>query len=107
MGQSSNDSFPTVMHIAAVQQIVGETIPALGHLHAALDAKAQAFDSIIQIGRTHPMAATPLTLAQEFSGSAIPVPHAIPRLPTPTERQLPPAPGRPPVAPSPTPLPPP
>src|SRR3546814_4325060 len=41
MGQSSNDSFPTVMHIAAVQQIVGETIPALGHLHAALDAKAQ------------------------------------------------------------------
>src|SRR3546814_8627885 len=41
MGQSSNDSFPTVMHIAAVQKIVGETIPALGHLHAALDAKAQ------------------------------------------------------------------
>src|SRR3546814_15705080 len=51
MGQSSNDSFPTVMHIAAVQKIVGETIPALGHLHAALDAKAQAFEKIIKIGR--------------------------------------------------------
>src|SRR3546814_3823533 len=55
MGQSSNDSFPTVMHIAAVQKIVGEMIPALGHLHAALDAKAQAFEKIIQIGRTHLM----------------------------------------------------
>src|SRR3546814_9924756 len=55
MGQSSNDSFPTVMHIAAVQKIVGETIPALGHLHAALDAKAQAFEKIIKIGRTHLM----------------------------------------------------
>src|SRR3546814_887813 len=70
MGQSSNDSFPTVMHIAAVQKIVGETIPALGHLHAALDAKAQAFEKIIKIGRTHLMDATPLTLGQEFSGYA-------------------------------------
>src|SRR3546814_6930702 len=48
MGQSSNDSFPTVMHIAAVQKIVGETIPALGHLHAALDARSEAHTSELQ-----------------------------------------------------------
>src|SRR3546814_6328225 len=88
MGQESNDIFPTVMHIAAVQQIVGETIPALGHLHAALDAKAQAFDSIIKIGRTHLMDATPLTLGQEFSGYAIQVAYGIKRLQSATERLL-------------------
>src|SRR3546814_3777403 len=87
MGQESNDIFPTVMHIAAVQQIVGETIPALGHLHAALDAKAQAFDSIIKIGRTHLMDATPLTLGQEFSGYAIQVAYGIKRLQSATERR--------------------
>src|SRR3546814_13644653 len=88
MGQSSNDSFPTVMHIAAVQKIVGETIPALGHLHAALDAKAQAFEKIIKIGRTHLMDATPLTLGQEFSGYATQVASGIKRLETATERLL-------------------
>src|SRR3546814_3105432 len=77
MGQSSNDSFPTVRHIAAVQKIVGETIPALGHLHAALDAKAQAFEKIIKIGRTHMMDATPLTLGQEFGGYATQVRKSI------------------------------
>jgi fumarate hydratase class II len=88
MGQSSNDTFPTVMHIAAVQKIVGETIPALGHLHAALDAKAQAFDRIIKIGRTHLMDATPLTLGQEFSGYATQVAYGVKRLEGATERLL-------------------
>ena len=69
-GQSSNDSFPTAMHIAAVRQLTEETVPALGRLHAALDAKAKAFADIIKIGRTHLMDATPLTLGQEFSGYA-------------------------------------
>ncbi len=69
-GQSSNDSFPTAMHIAAVRQLVEETVPALGRLHAALDTKATAFAEIIKIGRTHLMDATPLTLGQEFSGYA-------------------------------------
>ena len=88
MGQSSNDTSPTVMHIAAVQKIVGETIPALGHLHAALDAKAQAFDKIIKIGRTHLMDATPLTLGQEFSGYATQVAYGVKRLEAATERLL-------------------
>ena len=69
-GQSSNDSFPTAMHIAAVRQLVEETVPALGRLYAALDSKATAFADIIKIGRTHLMDATPLTLGQEFSGYA-------------------------------------
>ncbi|WP_420349613.1 class II fumarate hydratase [Pelagibius sp.] len=88
MGQSSNDTFPTVMHIAAVQKIVGETIPALGHLHAALDAKAKAFEGIIKIGRTHLMDATPLTLGQEFSGYATQVAYGIKRLEGATERLM-------------------
>ena len=69
-GQSSNDCFPTAMHIAAVRELVEETVPALGRLHAALDAKAEDFADIIKIGRTHLMDATPLTLGQEFSGYA-------------------------------------
>ncbi|HIC79955.1 MAG TPA: class II fumarate hydratase [Kiloniellaceae bacterium] len=88
MGQSSNDTFPTVMHIAAVQKIVGETVPALGHLHAALDAKAKAFEGIIKIGRTHLMDATPLTLGQEFSGYATQVAYGIKRLEGATERLM-------------------
>jgi fumarate hydratase class II len=68
MSQSSNDTFPTVMHIAAVELIRGETIPALERLHGALDAKAKAFAGIVKNGRTHLMDATPLTLGQEFSG---------------------------------------
>ncbi|NIA68578.1 class II fumarate hydratase [Pelagibius litoralis] len=88
MGQSSNDTFPTVMHIAAVQKIVGETIPSLGRLHAALDTKAKAFDKIIKIGRTHLMDATPLTLGQEFSGYATQVAYGIKRLEGSIERLM-------------------
>lgn len=73
MGQSSNDSFPTAMHIAAAEQVVHELIPALEGLHAALDAKSNEFKSIIKIGRTHLQDATPITLGQEFSGYA----HAV------------------------------
>lgn len=67
-GQSSNDTFPTAMHIAAGEQINHELIPALKHLHSALDKKAKAFADIIKIGRTHLQDATPVTLGQEFSG---------------------------------------
>ena len=80
LGQSSNDSFPTAMHIAAVQQIAGETVPALGRLQAALDDKAGAFEAIVKIGRTHLMDATPLTLGQEFSGYAKQVEYGVARL---------------------------
>jgi fumarate hydratase class II len=69
-GQSSNDTFPTVMHIAAVEEITRRLLPALAHLHNALDAKAREFADIIKIGRTHTQDATPLTLGQEFSGYA-------------------------------------
>ncbi len=80
MGQSSNDTFPTAMHIAAATLISGETIPALTALHKALDAKAKAFKKIIKIGRTHLMDATPLTLGQEFSGYAKQVENGIKRV---------------------------
>ena len=66
--QSSNDTFPTAMHIAAVTEISKELLPALRHLHSALAAKAAEFSDIIKIGRTHLQDATPLTLGQEFSG---------------------------------------
>ncbi|KAF9654253.1 fumarate hydratase [Thelephora ganbajun] len=68
MSQSSNDTFPTAMHVAAVLEIRQNLIPALTELRDALDAKAKAFDRIIKIGRTHLQDATPLTLGQEFSG---------------------------------------
>mgnify|MGYP000157887802 FL=1 len=68
MGQSSNDSFPTAMHIATAEQAVHELIPALEHLRAALDGKAKEFKDIVKIGRTHLQDATPITLGQEFSG---------------------------------------
>ena len=80
MGQSSNDSFPTAMHIAAVEQIERGTIAALEGLRAALETKAKAFERIIKIGRTHLMDATPLTLGQEFSGYAKQVEYGIDRL---------------------------
>ncbi len=69
-GQSSNDSFPSAMHIAAGEEISHRLVPALKMLHAALDAKAKAFKDIIKIGRTHLQDATPVTLGQEFSGYA-------------------------------------
>ena len=68
--QSSNDTFPTAMHIAAALQIRDHLIPALAHLHKALEGKARAFAKIIKNGRTHTQDATPLTLGQEFSGYA-------------------------------------
>ena len=66
--QSSNDTFPTAMHIAAAEQISGLLLPAIKTLRDTLDAKADAFQDIIKIGRTHLMDAVPLTLGQEFSG---------------------------------------
>ena len=70
MGQSSNDTFPTAMHIATATVARDVLLPGLEKLHAALDAKARAFEGIIKIGRTHTQDATPLTLGQEFSGYA-------------------------------------
>jgi len=68
MSQSSNDTFPTAMHIAAVEEIHRSLLPAVGKLRDALDAKAKEFADIVKIGRTHLMDAVPLTLGQEFSG---------------------------------------
>ena len=86
-GQSSNDTFPTAMHIAAVEQVTGELQPALDILHNSLSTKAAAFKKIVKIGRTHLQDATPLTLGQEFSGYATQVKYgqariksALPRL---------------------------
>ncbi|TVR84166.1 MAG: class II fumarate hydratase [Rhodospirillales bacterium] len=69
-GQSSNDTFPTAMHIAAAEEINNRLLPALRALHVALGAKADEFTDIVKIGRTHTQDATPLTLGQEFSGYA-------------------------------------
>jgi fumarate hydratase, class II len=81
-GQSSNDSFPTAMHIAAVEEIRHRLLPALRHLHAALAAKAKEFADIIKVGRTHLQDATPLTLGQEFSAYARQVELGIARIET-------------------------
>jgi fumarate hydratase, class II len=80
MSQSSNDSFPTAIHIAAVEEIVRQLVPALEHLHAALLAKSKDFATIVKIGRTHLQDAVPLTLGQEFSGYTAQVESAIARL---------------------------
>ncbi|KAI8966924.1 fumarate hydratase [Mycotypha africana] len=80
MSQSSNDTFPTAMHVAAVVEITHRLIPALTQLRDALDAKAKEFDSIIKIGRTHLQDATPLTLGQEFSGYTQQVSYGIARV---------------------------
>jgi fumarate hydratase class II len=80
MSQSSNDAFPTAMHIAAAQGIVADLIPALTTLLEALRAKEKAFARIVKIGRTHTQDATPLTLGQEFSGYAAQVDSGIARL---------------------------
>ena len=73
--QSSNDVFPTAMHVAAVDAITNRLLPAVAKLRTTLAAKAQAFDSIVKIGRTHLQDATPLTLGQEFSGYAAQLAH--------------------------------
>ncbi|HEX5612618.1 MAG TPA: class II fumarate hydratase [Burkholderiales bacterium] len=70
LGQSSNDVFPTAMHIAAARSLTGEVLPALEQLRSTLDGKRAQFDAIVKIGRTHLQDATPLTLGQEFSGYA-------------------------------------
>lgn len=82
MGQSSNDTFPTIMHIAAMLALHEQLFPALQHLHEALNQKAKDFASIIKIGRTHLMDATPLTLGQEFSGYAQQIKYGIMRVKT-------------------------
>ncbi|MBR1157891.1 class II fumarate hydratase [Bradyrhizobium elkanii] len=80
MSQSSNDSFPTAMHIAAASRMVADLIPALTELHRALRNKEKAFARIVKIGRTHTQDATPLTLGQEFSGYAAQVESGMARL---------------------------
>ncbi len=78
--QSSNDTFPTAMHIAAVTEIAAHLLPALEHLRTALASKAAAWDGILKIGRTHLQDATPITLGQEFSAFAVQVEHGIARV---------------------------
>jgi fumarate hydratase class II len=80
MSQSSNDSFPTAMHIAAARNITADLIPALAELHRALRQKEKSFSRIVKIGRTHTQDATPLTLGQEFSGYAAQVESGLARL---------------------------
>src|ERR671939_221484 len=77
LGQSSNDVFPTAMHIAAARALEGEVLPALEQLRATLAKKRDAFADIIKIGRTHLQDATPLSLGQEFSGYVAQLEHAI------------------------------
>ena len=79
-GQSSNDSFPTAMHIAAVRQVHDAVLPALDRLAGALEGKAKEFAKIIKIGRTHLQDATPVTLGQEFGGYAQQVRNGIDRV---------------------------
>ncbi|KAK9810818.1 hypothetical protein WJX73_009661 [Symbiochloris irregularis] len=78
--QSSNDTFPTVMHIAAVNELTGNVIPSLEGLHKALKAKSDEFHDIIKIGRTHTQDATPLRLGQEFGGYATQVAYGVERV---------------------------
>jgi fumarate hydratase class II len=80
MSQSSNDTYPTAMHIACAEQITHDLLPALRKLHEALVLKSHAWKDIIKIGRTHTQDATPLTLGQEFSGYATQVANGILRI---------------------------
>ncbi len=80
MSQSSNDTFPTAMHIACALEVIERLLPALRHLHGALDSKAKAWANIIKIGRTHTQDATPITLGQEFSGYAKQIENGIARI---------------------------
>ncbi len=80
MSQSSNDTYPTAMHIACAEEIEHRLLPALKHLHKALAEKVTAWKDIIKIGRTHTQDATPLTLGQEFSGYAAQVSNGIARI---------------------------
>ena len=80
LGQSSNDSFPTAVHIAAVTELERRLLPALGHLHKTLEAKAVEFGHVIKIGRTHCQDATPVTLGQVFGGYAAQVEDSVDRV---------------------------
>lgn len=80
MSASSNDTFPTVMHIAATTELIQTLLPSLRSLHAAFEDKVKEFDHIIKIGRTHLQDATPLTLGQEFSGYACQLAYGIERI---------------------------
>src|SRR6202051_1047632 len=80
MSQSSNDTYPTAMHIACAEEIVHRLLPALQKLRNALNDKAQAWKAIIKIGRTHTQDATPITLGQEFSGYTTQVQNGIERI---------------------------
>jgi fumarate hydratase class II len=80
MGQSSNDSFPTAMHIATVITTYEKLVPALNRLHQSLNAKAKAWSKIVKIGRTHLQDATPITLGQEFSGYAAQIKYSLTRI---------------------------
>lgn len=79
-GQSSNDTFPTAMHIAVADQVYNRLLPMMEKLEKAITAKSEEFKDIVKIGRTHLMDATPLTLGQEFSGYAVQLKHAIKRV---------------------------
>lgn len=80
MGQSSNDTFPTAMHIAAVEEITHRLLPALIHMHKELDKKSKSFNHLVKIGRTHTQDATPITLGQEFSGYSAQMKNSIRRV---------------------------
>ena len=82
MSQSSNDSFPTAMHIAAAVEVNSKLLPNLKTLHASVKAKSEEFSKIIKIGRTHLQDATPLTLGQEFSGYVQQLEYGIERVET-------------------------
>lgn len=78
--QSSNDVFPSSIHIAATAAVANELVPALEHLAAALERKAVEFDRVVKAGRTHLMDATPVTLGQEFGGYAAQIRYGVERL---------------------------
>jgi fumarate hydratase, class II len=78
--QSSNDTFPTSIHVAATEAAVNNLVPSLEHLVAALESKAAAFGAVVKAGRTHLMDATPVTLGQEFSGYAAQMRHGVERV---------------------------
>ncbi len=80
MGQSSNDVFPSAVHLAALDEIVNDLLPAMDKLAASLEAKAEEFDDVVKSGRTHWMDAVPVTLGQEFGGYAAQVRQGIERL---------------------------
>src|SRR5437764_12669709 len=79
MGQSSNDVFPSAVHLAALDEVTNNLLPALGSLAEALEAKAREFDDVVKSGRTHLMDAVPVTLGQEFGGYAVQVRQGISR----------------------------